>query len=205
MAVDEITVFADVSCPFAYVGFTRILALRDQIGPGAAPLRARSWPLEVVNGEPLAGPTLVPKVEALRRDVAPDLFGGFDPERFPSTTRPALAAEHAAYAVGLEEGMAFSLAVRRRLFEDGADVGDPAVVGALLDQLGLPQPSDEDRASIERDHEAGVALGVQGSPHFFTRDGSFFCPTLDIQHDEHGYEIEFDRAGFEHFVSAAFG
>jgi 2-hydroxychromene-2-carboxylate isomerase len=203
--VDEITVFADVSCPFAYVGFTRILAYRDRIGPDAAPLRARAWPLAVVNGDPMTGPALVPKIEALRRDVAPDLFGGFAPDRFPSTSLPALAAEQAAYRAGLDRGMAFSLAVRRLLFEDGEDIGDPDVVGALLGQLDLPQPTADDRAAVERDHEAGVAMGVQGSPHFFTRDGSFFCPTLDIQHHEGGYDIEFDQAGFERFISSAFG
>src|SRR5689334_7310879 len=126
----ELTAFADVSCPFAYVGFTRILAYRSVVGPTAAPLRARSWPLQLVNGVPLTGQALAPKVAALRRDIAPDLFNGFSPEHFPMTTLPALAAEQAAYRGGLEEGMSFSLAIRRRLFEAGADIGNPDVLAA---------------------------------------------------------------------------
>jgi predicted DsbA family dithiol-disulfide isomerase len=201
----EITVFSDVSCPFAYVGFTRILALRDAIGPAAPPLRARAWPLEIVNGEPLAGPALVPKVEALRRDVAPDLFTGFDPERFPRTTLHALAAEHAAFRVGTAVGMAFSLAIRRLLFEEGADVGDPDVVARLLDAHALPRVRTEDRQAVDRDYAEGVERGVVGSPHFFTPSGDFFCPTLDIRSTGEAYEVEFDPVGFDRFIRAAFG
>ena len=197
--------FSDVSCPFAYVGFTRILAFRDGIGPTAPPLRARAWPLEIVNGEPLAGPALVPKVEALRRDVAPDLFAGFVPERFPRTTLHALAAEQAAFRVGTGEGMAFSLAIRRLLFEEAADVGDPAVVDGLLEAHGLPRVRPEDRDAVERDHVEGVQRGVVGSPHFFTPNGDFFCPTLDIRSNGGAYEVEFDPIGFERFIRAAFG
>lgn len=203
--MSEITVFADVSCPFAYVGFTRILAYRAAVGPTARPLRTRAWPLELVNGEAVAGPALVPKVEALRRDIAPDLFEGFTPERFPQTTLYALASEHAAYRVGTDEGMAFSLAVRQLLFEEGADIGDPSVVDRLLEQHELPRVGAKDRVAVERDYEEGVARGVVGSPHFFTPSGDFFCPTLGVRNDEHGYDVEFDPVGFERFIAAAFG
>lgn len=203
--MSEIAVFADVSCPFAYVGLSRILAYREGLGPDASVLRVRSWPLEIVNGSPLTGQSLIPKVAALRRDVAPKLFAGFEPDRFPTTTLPALAAESAAYAAGPTQGMGFSLAVRRRLFEDGADIGDQAVVDDLLDRLGLPRAGSAERAAVERDHQEGLARGVQGSPHFFTPSGGFFCPSLDIHHDDDGYDIEFDPVRFEEFVSAAFG
>lgn len=196
--------FADVSCPFAHVGLSRVAAYRDSLGVGAPSLRVRSWPLERVNGSPLAGSALGPKVAALRRDVAPELFSGFDPSSFPATTRHALAAEQRAYRVGVTEGLAFSLAIRRRLFEEGADIGDPTVVLAALNALGLPPPSPADHVAVDRDHTEGVARGVQGSPHFFTPNGSFFCPTLDIRHGEGGYEIEFDAEGFEAFIAAAF-
>ena len=108
--MSEIVVFADVSCPFAYVGLTRILAYREAVRNGAPDIRVRAWPLEKVNGAPLSGPSLVPKIDALRRDIAPDLFTGSRPDRFPSTSRPALAAEAAAYAVGVEAGNAVSVA-----------------------------------------------------------------------------------------------
>jgi predicted DsbA family dithiol-disulfide isomerase len=203
--MDEITVFADVTCPFAHVGLTRILAHRDALGPEAAPVHVRAWPLEVVNGAPLTGEELAPKVEALRRDVAPDLFGGFAPDRFPASSLPALAAEHAAYRAGLPQGMAFSLAVRRLLFEEGRDISEPALLAALAARLDLPPATADDRSAVEVDHREGVDRGVLGSPHFFTSSGSFFCPTLDIRHDAAGYHVAFDLSGFELFLAAAFG
>jgi 2-hydroxychromene-2-carboxylate isomerase len=203
--MDEITVFADVACPFAYVGLSRIAAYRGRMGAGLTPIHVRAWPLEVVNGEPLSGASLVPKIEALRRGVAPELFQGFSPEAFPTTSQPALAAEHAAYRAGLDKGLGFSLAIRRLLFEEGADIGDPVVVAALIERASLPEVTGPDRAAVADDHEEGLRRGVQGSPHFFTPRGSFFCPTLDIEHRGQGYEVSFDAEGFDAFVSSAFG
>jgi 2-hydroxychromene-2-carboxylate isomerase len=203
--MSEIAAFADVSCPFAYVGLTRILAYRSTIEGPVPAVRVRAWPLERVNGAPLSGPALAPKIEALRRAIAPDLFTGFAPEQFPMTSLPALAAEAAAYRDGLQAGNTFSLAVRGALFEEGLDIGDPGVVNAVVARAGSPTPTDEDYAAVERDHLDGVALGVRGSPHFFTPSGDFFCPTLEIHHHEDGYDIEFDEAGFDAFIAAAFG
>ncbi|MFZ4518319.1 MAG: disulfide bond formation protein DsbA, partial [Microthrixaceae bacterium] len=69
-----IEVFADVSCPFAHVGLRRVVQERDRRGRTDVVLRVRAWPLEVVNGEALDGPHVAEKVDALRAQVAPDLF-----------------------------------------------------------------------------------------------------------------------------------
>ncbi len=196
--------FADVSCPFAYVSFVRLIARQGSVAELAPRLRVKAWPLELVNGSALSGPSLVPKIEALRQDVAPDLFTGFEPSCFPGSTLNALAAEHVAHATDPTVGLGVSLELRRRLFEDGADLSDPEVVGQVLDRVGLRPPQEVDRAAVERDHHEGLERGVQGSPHYFTAHDDFFCPTLDISHDETGYDIGFDQAGFDHFVSVAF-
>jgi predicted DsbA family dithiol-disulfide isomerase len=203
--VTEIVVFADVSCPFAHVGLTRIEAYRQTLGGEAPRLRVRAWPLEIVNGTALAGPALAPKIDALRRGVAPDLFGGFHVDAFPPTTLPALAAEAAAYRAGPDVGMRFSLAVRELLFEQGRDISDSGVLDALITRTGSPVPTPADHDAVLADHRDGVERGVKGSPHFFTPGGDFFCPTLDIHHDERGYDIAFDQSGFETFIAAAFG
>lgn len=202
--MDQITVFADVSCPFAHVGLTRIAARRAELGSDAPPLRVRAWPLERVSDAALTGPALVPKVAALRRHVAPDLFEGFRPDRFPATTEPALAAEAAAYRVDDDLGLQCALALRYALFEEGADIGDPEMVAGITRPIGVPAPTATDRGSIAADLVDGRERGVQGSPHFFTAHGDFFCPTLDIRHDDSGYQIEFDPDGFERFTAAAF-
>ena len=50
-----------------------------------------------------------------------------------------------------------------------------------------------------------VERGVIGSPHFFTPDGGFFCPALDIGHDPDGHlAITADEAGFEAFLASCF-
>lgn len=202
--MEQITVFADVSCPFAHVGLARIAARRADLGSDAA-IRVRAWPLERVNSAAMTGSELEPKVAALRRQVAPDLFGGFTPDRFPTTTEPALAAEAAAYRVDDELGFRCALSLRYSLFEEGADIGDPAVVAAVTGPLGVPTPTAEDRDSIAADLAEGRERGVQGSPHFFTARGDFFCPTLDIRHVGGGYQIGFDQDGLERFTAAAFG
>jgi len=201
----DVEVFADVSCPFTYVSLMRLLDHMDGVDGLAPHLRVRAWPLEVVNGSPLSGSDLTSKIAALRRDVAPGLFEGFDPATFPTTTLSALAAEHVAHATDPVAGLRFSLALRRRLFEDGADIADPAVLDELVDRAGLRRPSAEDQAAVLRDHEEGVSRGVKGSPHYFTDTEDFFCPTLAIEHDEEGYTMSFDKEGFDRFVSSAFG
>ena len=197
-------VFADVACPFTHAGLRRFEAYRQQHGKTEPVLRVRAWPLELVNGEALDGPSLVPKIEALRADVAPDLFAGFDEHHFPATTLPALAAEAAAYRQGLGVGERFSLAVRHALFEDGLDVSDPDVLRSLREAHGVLEPTRADRTAVRNDFTEGKRRDVSGSPHFFTADGDFFCPSLEIEHDDDGYEVSFDIAGFQRFVAAAF-
>ena len=199
----EIEVFADITCPFAHVGLRRIAGQVAGSGAAGFDLRVRAWPLEVVNGTPFTGEGLRPKVEALRRDVAPDLFAGFDPSSFPRSSLPALAAEHAAYRLGAGRGLGFSLAIRNALFEHGADISDVEVLRRLAEEHEVPPADSADALAVEADHRDGVERGVVGSPHFFTPSGDFFCPTLDIDHDDGGYTITFDQAGFDSFLTAA--
>ncbi len=200
----EVEVFADIACPFTHVGLHRFRAYRSQQGKVEPILRVRAWPLELVNGTALDGPSLRPKIEALRAGVAPDLFIGFDEHRFPTTTLPAMAAEVAAYRRGPEVGERFSLAVRHALFEEGLDVSDEEVLRVICQSLHTPEPTESDQAAVQHDFADGKLRGVAGSPHFFTADGDFFCPSLRISHGAEGYDVAFDRDGFERFVTAVF-
>ncbi|MEX2293231.1 MAG: hypothetical protein WD691_05540 [Acidimicrobiales bacterium] len=61
-----------------------------------------------------------------------------------------------------------------------------------------------DNASINSDLAEGRGRGVSGSPHFFTGGGDFFCPALDISHDDDGrMVVRFDAEGFRRFLHAA--
>ena len=199
----SIEVFADVACPFTHVGLRRFAEHRLETGGGPC-IRVRAWPLELLNGEPLTGAALSPKVDALRRQVTPELFDGFDPDRFPASTMPAMAAEAAAYRVGPEVGDRFALLVRAALFERGLDVSDPEILDRLADEVGAPAPTADDEATVRAAFEDGRARGVQGSPHWFTGDADFFCPSLRIEHGDDGLDISYDEDGFRRFVAAAF-
>jgi predicted DsbA family dithiol-disulfide isomerase len=198
-----IEVFADVSCPFAHVGLNRVLDARSRTGSSVPAVRVRAWPLELVNGVPLTGAGIVEKVDALRSSVAPDLFSGFDPAAFPTSTVPLLAAEAAAHDLGAVVGERFSVRVRELLFEQGVDPSTPEVFAELLREHGI-DVADVVLARPGADHSEGVARGVQGSPHFFAGEASWFCPSLHIAHDEDGYDISFDSAAFEAFAAVAF-
>jgi predicted DsbA family dithiol-disulfide isomerase len=198
-----IEVFADVCCPFTHVGLRRLVERRDELERADVRVRVRAWPLEVVNGAPLA-PKLVAEEVEVRSTVAPDLFAGFDVEAFPSTSRPALALAFAGYRRDISTGEAVSLALRELLFEKGEDISDPHVLERVEREFGIHAEA-RDAASVDADHREGSQRGVIGSPHFFTSRGSFFCPALDIGRDETGQlRISLDAAGFGEFLDSCF-
>lgn len=202
-----IEVFADVGCPFTHVGLRRFVARRAALGRGDVRLRVRSWPLEIVNGEPFDAGFIAEEVEGLRAQVAADLFAGFRAERFPASTLAAMALASEAYEVGLDEGEKVSLELRDLLFEQGVDVSRPKALDHVANRHALLAPTDPlDPGAVLADHAEGVARGVIGSPHWFTPRGDFFCPALDIQRDEQKHlRITADLAAFDAFVDGCFG
>jgi predicted DsbA family dithiol-disulfide isomerase len=206
MTDDELIIelFADVLCPFTHVGLRRFVARRAHEAR-AVRLWVRAWPLEVVNGEPLAPDFVAQEVDALRASVAPDLFAGFEAATFPRTSLPALALSAAAARRDPATGEHVALELRGLVFEQGVDVADPAVLADVAGRFDVTvEPGD--RETVLADVREGETRGVVGSPHFFTPDGSFFCPSLDIGHDEDGtLRVRFDEAGFDEFVAACFG
>lgn len=199
-----VEVYADVTCPFTYVGLRRFMDARARHGTTRPRLRVRAWPLELVNGIPLMGAALAPEVAALRAGVAPALFAGFDLHEFPETTLPALTAQAAAYRAGLAVGEAFALAVRGALFEDGADIGSVEVIDELRRSFDVPPPTVEDHVAMLADLRDGRARGVVGSPHWFVDGTDFFCPTLHIEHVGDAFDIGLDPEGLSAFERCVF-
>jgi predicted DsbA family dithiol-disulfide isomerase len=198
--VTVIEVFAELGCPFTHVGLRRLVERRATDGRDDLVLRVRAWPLELVNGAPL-DPTLIhEEVAELREQVAPDLFAGFDPVRFPATSLPALDLAAAAYETGLAAGERASLLVRDALFEQGRDLDDPAVLEEIAAAVGIPMPGEEARARVLADWHEGQARGVIGSPHFFVGPDSWFCPSLDITRVDGHLVIRSDPNAFEAFI-----
>jgi predicted DsbA family dithiol-disulfide isomerase len=175
-----VEVYADIWCPFTHVGLKRLVARREEIGV-ALDIRAKAWPLELVNGAPLGSDVVAEEIDELRAEVATGLFVHFDEDNFPDTTLPALALAEAAYEMDPTLGEAVSLAHRDALFEQGRDVSDPEVLAEIASAHGVPPAQDSHSEAVRELWEEGKTRGVIGSPHFFTPSGGFFCPALDIE------------------------
>jgi len=203
-SAEIVEVYADIVCPFTHVGLHAFRAARAAAGRSTPVLVVRAWPLELVNGAPLDGPTIAPKVAALRASITAQLFTSFDPGRCPRTSLPALTSAAAAYRQGLGTGEAFSIGVRDALFERGEDVADPDVLARLRDDYGVPTPDLEDEHSVLRDLADGRRRGARGSPHYFLAGGAdYFCPLLDIGHRGDELEIKENADRFDEFILAA--
>ncbi len=198
-----IEVFADVLCPFTHVGLRRLLDRRRELGSTAV-LRVRAWPLELVNGEPLAAALVAEEIHELREQIAPDLFVGFDATRFPTTSLPALALAAAAYRRSPSVGELVSLALRHTLFEKGRDIAAADVLADIARAHDVGPATAGDRATVDADWEEGRRRGVEGSPYFFVEGDGFFCPGLDVKRIGERLRIASDPAHFERFLARAF-
>ena len=188
-----VEVFADVTCPFTHVGLKQVV---QHVGAMAEPadVLVRAWPLEWVNGTPLAVDAVLTKAAALTEQLGVNDFAGLRRDRWPESTIPALNLAATAYERDAATGLAVSLALRSALFEEGLDVGDAEVLGSIAADHGLTAPVRDALPSITADYELGQRRGVQGSPHFFVDADGFFCPALDLGHDDEGHlTARFDR------------
>jgi predicted DsbA family dithiol-disulfide isomerase len=197
----EVEVFADVWCPFTHVGLRQFVAARAG-GRAAGLLRVRAWPLELVNGAPLDPDFVAEEIAEIRAQIGEDVFTGFDHSAFPRSTRAALRLTAAAYRAATEVGEAVALELRHRLFELGHDVSDPEVLAAVASPYGLDPDDPAVAGAVEEDWEEGRRRGVVGSPHFFTPNGDFFCPALDVRRVDGHLRITADREGFERFLAS---
>jgi predicted DsbA family dithiol-disulfide isomerase len=203
--VPVIEVYADIWCPFTHVGLRTVARRRKLLERDDVTIRVRAWPLELVNGAPLDPAVTEEHVNALREQVAPDLFTHFDAEHFPRTTLPALALAVAAYGRGDRIGEAISFALRDALFEEGQDISCADVLGGLATSHGLGATGPrEDNAVLAEWHD-GQSRGVEGSPHFFCGEVESFCPSLDISRDHGGHLLlRRDTKALDAFLAQCF-
>jgi predicted DsbA family dithiol-disulfide isomerase len=201
-----IEMYADIWCPFAHVGLRSLVRRRNQIGRDDVVVRVRAWPLELVNGAPLDPRATAEHVDALRAQVAPDLFAGFDAEHFPRTSLPALALAAAAYRRSDGIGEAVSLALRDAIFEEGRDISCPDVLADVAYAHGIGESGPEDDEAVRAEWREGQSRGVKGSPHFFCGKVDAFCPSLLITKDARNeIHIGRDTAMLESFLATCVG
>jgi len=197
-----IEVFADVRCPFTHVGLRRLVERRAAQDADVA-LVVRAWPLELVNGAPLNVKVIDEEIQALRAQVAPDLFKGFSRATFAATSLPALALSAAAYGRDLETGEAVALALRWAQFEEGRDIADPAVLGDIARQFDVTWSEGDAAERVLDEWSDGVHREVIGSPHFFVGGEGWFCPVLDISHDGGDLRVSESAAALDSLLERA--
>ncbi len=181
-----VEVYADITCPFTHVGLKRVVQHVSEMSQPAEVI-VRAWPLEWVNGAPMAVDAVIVKAAALTDQLGVDDFSGLRADAWPTSTIPALNIAASAYERNAATGLAVSLELRAALFERGDNIGDPAVLAAIATAHGLPAPEFEVCDSVQSDYDGGAERGVRGSPHFFVATDDFFCPALDLGHDDEGH------------------
>jgi len=196
-----IEVFAELSCPFTHLALRRIVERREDDGRAEPRLRIRPWPLELVNGKPLDPYHVAKEVHALREQISPDLYLGFDQTSFPNTSMPGFRLAEAAYAVDEATGERVSLALRDALFEEGRDIADAHVLAAIGAAHDVEVPGEELDDVIRQSYAEGQQRGVDGSPHFFVAGTSAFCPLLDIKKDDQGeFHLTLDESAVDRLL-----
>ena len=101
------------------------------------------------------------------------------PTRFPRGS--LVGARIACVGAGEPWGPGFVRAVYHANFVEDRDIGDPAVVGAILDDLGLDArallaraESAETKAALRANTERAMRLGIFGAPTFVVGDELFW-------------------------------
>jgi 2-hydroxychromene-2-carboxylate isomerase len=204
-AENSIEVFADIWCPFAYVGLRMIRDFRNSVGAHNTHIIVRSWPLELINGEPMDPAKAKNNCEALRNQIAPNAFSCVNADTFPISTLDALTLVAHAYRTNAELGERAAFRVREALFEEGRDISDSVVLDDLARELGVPDYADPNHSSVLADWEEGKTRGVVGSPHFFHGTVGTFCPSLQMSRSpETGLTIHTDSTRLQEFLQQCF-
>ncbi len=198
-----VEVYADVVCPFSWVLLGQLLDTRSALGATDVPVLVRAWPFELAEGALPARDLLEEEVAALQASIAPDRFGGFDPARLLDTTVPAMALTSAAYGKSSDSGEAVAVRLRELLFEEGGDVADPTVLGALEAATGLHVTPDPGLVAAE--YELALHRGVAGAPHVIAGEISEHCPTFAATRDPSGRLVVTPTPWADDVLRACFG
>ncbi len=184
--MQTVEVYADITCPFTHVGLKHVMQHVSAMSEPAEVI-VRAWPLEWVNGSPIAVDAVLVKAAALTDQLDVDDFSALRANAWPASTIPALNLAASAYGRDAATGLAVSLELRAALFERGQDVGDPDVLARIAAGHDLPAPNSDTSDAVQADYDGGLERGVKGSPHFFVASDDFFCPALDLGHDADGH------------------
>ncbi|GAA2239647.1 protein disulfide isomerase FrnE [Rarobacter faecitabidus] len=192
----EIDIWADIACPWCYIGKRRLQTAMDQVraeNPAAQFLvRYHAFLLDPY-AKPADGRTeadvLALKfgdrgaaIKALSQvtQVAAQEGLTFDFDALvPTTTRPALQMLAYAASAAADRQAELAEALYRAHFSEGQDVADVEVLIAAAADIGIGEDearraldSDEAADAVQRDLAQATELGITGVP-FFVLDGKY--------------------------------
>ena len=195
----RVALYADLSCPYAYITAYRLRQLRDEYR-GRVVIEHRSLALEYVNREPTPKPVLdneLPVLVALAEPGLPYQPWHRPPSEWPVTMWPAFEAVKSAERQGAELADDLAWAIRVAFFAESRCVSMRHVLLELAEQVRL------DVARFREDFDAGVTrplviaearrgweeLRVDGSPTFVLPSGRQVSnpglPEVNLDGDRH--------------------
>ena len=203
----RIYLYADLSCPYAYLTAFRLRKLRDEYR-GRIAIVHKCLALEYVNREPTPKRLLDIELAVLMLEEPEIPYQPWHaPEStWPVTLWPAFEAVKCAERQGLELADDLSWAIRTAIFAESRCVALRDVLLALAEQVGLDMTrfeADYDdgvakRAVIDEAREGWERLRVNGSPTFVLPSGrqvsGLGLPELDMDVGQNGRPISLRAA-----------
>lgn len=189
----RVSMYADLSCPFAYVAHARWRRIRDEFS-GRIDLVHNSLALEYVNRQPTPKGAIEAELAILVGEEAGIPFSrwGRPDSEWPVTIWPAFEAVKCAERQGVQLADDLAWEIRAAFFGEGRCISMRHVLLELAWRVGLND------ARFESDFDAGIAkslvieearegwerLKVPGSPTFVMASGEQFAspglPELDV-------------------------
>lgn len=183
VAPGTITVFSDLTCPFAHIAVHRLFTTRERLDlVDAVRFDHHSFPIELLNGTPgtrRGSDSEIPALGHLEPDAGWQLWQRPDYE-YRSTVLLAFEAVHAAKRQGIRQSGDLDRALRRAFWNESAPIQMHATILEIAGQVdqvdadllarhladGIGRRELFDDLTVVRSH------AVTMSPHLFLHDGT---------------------------------
>ncbi len=173
-----LTIWSDLTCPWAYVAVLRLHRTRDRLGADEVEFDLRAFPLETTEGG-------APGESQVRADVGTLVqlegsgFSLYEGATWPASTILASEAQKWGFSVGQDIGERFDLALRRGFFLHSHDLGRREELlavakteGLASDDLAAALDTGRFRAAVAADAAEAAASDIEGSPTVVLPDGA---------------------------------